>query len=226
MIVAMPVSSLAQRLDASTRGPIPCPEAQLDRFMVKLTVELPGRDDEIGILARHAAGFDPGNLAATGIRPVAPQAELAAASAAVREVRVAAEVAGYIVDLCRATRQSPSLRLGVSPRGATALQATSRACDLQRAAQRLHIAAQIANIHVGAMLQPGDRWLLHFQDTRQFFLAPPATWRSSCNATSWRPISCSIARAASEFAVRRSGDMRWRRLEKDRCPVMKSTPLS
>ena len=40
---------------------------------------------------------------------------------------MAAEVAGYIVDLCRATRQSPSLRLGVSPRGATALQATSRA---------------------------------------------------------------------------------------------------
>src|SRR4029077_3922492 len=47
--------------------------------------------------------------------------------AAVRQVRVATEVAGYIVDLCRATRQSPSLRLGVSPRGATALQATSRA---------------------------------------------------------------------------------------------------
>jgi len=42
-------------------------------------------------------------------------------------VAVAPEIAGYIVDLCRATRQSPSLRLGVSPRGATALQATSRA---------------------------------------------------------------------------------------------------
>ena len=120
-------------LVAATQNPVeyegtyPLPEAQLDRFLVKLTVELPGRDDEIGILARHAAGFDPGNLAATGIRPVAGPAELAAASAAVREVRVAAEVAGYIVDLCRATRQSPSLRLGVSPRGATALQATSRA---------------------------------------------------------------------------------------------------
>jgi MoxR-like ATPase len=120
-------------LVAATQNPVeyegtyPLPEAQLDRFLVKLTVELPGRDDEIGILARHAAGFDPGNLAATGIKPVAGPAELAAASAAVREVRVAADVAGYIVDLCRATRQSPSLRLGVSPRGATALQATSRA---------------------------------------------------------------------------------------------------
>ena len=77
-------------LVAATQNPIeyegtyPLPEAQLDRFLVKLTVGLPGRDEEIGILARHAAGFDPGNLAATGIRPVAGPAELAAASAAVR----------------------------------------------------------------------------------------------------------------------------------------------
>ena len=120
-------------LVAATQNPIeyegtyPLPEAQLDRFLVKLAVGLPERDEEIGILARHAAGFDPGDLAATGIRPVAGPAELAAATAAVRNVRVAGDVAGYIVDLCRATRQSPALRLGVSPRGATALQATSRA---------------------------------------------------------------------------------------------------
>ena len=120
-------------LVAATQNPIeyegtyPLPEAQLDRFLVKLSVGLPERDEEIGILARHAAGFDPADLAATGIRPVAGTAELAAATAAVRNVRVAGDVAGYIVDLCRATRQSPALRLGVSPRGATALQATSRA---------------------------------------------------------------------------------------------------
>jgi MoxR-like ATPase len=120
-------------LVAATQNPIefegtyPLPEAQLDRFLVKLTVLVPGRDEEIGILARHAEGFDPGDLASAGIRPVAGQAEVDGAAAAVRGVRVGPEVAGYIVDLCRATRQSPSLRLGVSPRGATALQATSRA---------------------------------------------------------------------------------------------------
>jgi MoxR-like ATPase len=120
-------------LVAATQNPIeyegtyPLPEAQLDRFLVKLTVLIPGRDEEIGILARHAEGFDPGDLAGAGIRPVAGQAELDRAAAAVRGVQVTPEVAGYIVDLCRATRQSPSLRLGVSPRGATALQATSRA---------------------------------------------------------------------------------------------------
>ena len=120
-------------LVAATQNPIeyegtyPLPEAQLDRFLVKLTVAVPGRNEEIGILARHAAGFDPGDLAGAGLRPVAGAADLATARAAVRRVAVAPEVTGYIVDLCRATRQSPSLRLGVSPRGATALQATSRA---------------------------------------------------------------------------------------------------
>ncbi len=120
-------------LVAATQNPIeyegtyPLPEAQLDRFLVKLTVAVPGRDEEIGILARHAAGFDPGDLTAAGLRPVAGAADLAAARAAVGRVAVAPEVMSYIVDLCRATRQSPSLRLGVSPRGATALQAASRA---------------------------------------------------------------------------------------------------
>jgi MoxR-like ATPase len=120
-------------LVAATQNPIeyegtyPLPEAQLDRFLVKLTVPVPGREDEISILARHAAGFDPGDLAAAGVRPAAGAADLAAARGAVRGVQVAPEVTGYIVDLCRATRQSPSLRLGASPRGATALQATARA---------------------------------------------------------------------------------------------------
>jgi len=120
-------------LVAATQNPIeyegtyPLPEAQLDRFLVKLAVNVPGRDEEISILTRHAGGFDPGDLAGAGIRPVADGTDLAAARAAVREVRVAPEVTGYIVDLCRTTRQSPSLRLGVSPRGATALQAASRA---------------------------------------------------------------------------------------------------
>jgi len=58
---------------------------------------------------------------------VAGVADLAAARAGVATVRVSPEVLGYVVDVCRATRTAPSLRLGVSPRGATALLATSRA---------------------------------------------------------------------------------------------------
>jgi MoxR-like ATPase len=120
-------------LVAATENPIeyegtyPLPEAQLDRFLLKLTVNVPDRDAEIGVLARHAAGFDPRDLPAAGIRPVASAADLAAARSAVGQVRVSPEVTGYIVDVCRATRQSAAVQLGVSPRGGTALLATSRA---------------------------------------------------------------------------------------------------
>jgi len=106
-------------------GTYPLPEAQLDRFLVKLTVPVPGRDDEIAVLQRHASGFDPRDL--DEITPVAGASELTAGRDAVRKVLVDPKVSGYIVDLCRATRQSPSLQLGVSPRGATALLATARA---------------------------------------------------------------------------------------------------
>ncbi|MET9695064.1 MoxR family ATPase [Streptomyces sp. NPDC006514] len=108
-------------------GTYPLPEAQLDRFLLKLTVPLPSREDEIGVLTRHAAGFNPRDLHAAGVRPVAGPAQLEAARQAVAQVSVSPEIAGYVVDVCRATRESPSLTLGVSPRGATALLATARA---------------------------------------------------------------------------------------------------
>ena len=62
---------------AATQNPVeyegtyPLPEAQLDRFLLKLTMPLPGRNDEIEVIRRHAAGFDPRDLAAAGVRPVA-----------------------------------------------------------------------------------------------------------------------------------------------------------
>ena len=108
-------------------GTDPLPEAQLDRFLLKLSVPLPSRDDELGVLTRHAGGFDPRDLRAAGIRAVAGEAELAAGRAAVARVTLAPEVIGYVVDLARATRSSPSLQLGVSPRGATALMSAARA---------------------------------------------------------------------------------------------------
>jgi MoxR-like ATPase len=108
-------------------GTYPLPEAQLDRFQLKLAVPLPERADEITVLARHAAGFDPSDLDAAGVRPVAGADDLAAARAAVERVTARPEVLGYVVDVCRATRAAPAVSLGVSPRGATALLAASRA---------------------------------------------------------------------------------------------------
>ncbi|ATL64902.1 AAA family ATPase [Nocardia terpenica] len=108
-------------------GTYPLPEAQLDRFLFKVNIRLPERDDEFRILQRHAAGFDPRDLAAAGLRPVAGPAHLAAGRAAASEVTVAPEVLAYIVDLCRATRASPAVQHGASTRGATALLAAARA---------------------------------------------------------------------------------------------------
>jgi MoxR-like ATPase len=108
-------------------GTYPLPEAQLDRFLLKLTVPLPTRDEELGVLRAHHAGFDPRDLAAAGVRPVASAADLAIGRAAVGRVAVADGVLAYIVDICRATRAAPSLELGASPRGATALLRASKA---------------------------------------------------------------------------------------------------
>ncbi|MGH3737084.1 MAG: AAA family ATPase [Micromonosporaceae bacterium] len=108
-------------------GTYPLPEAQLDRFLLKLTVPLPDRASELRVLAAHHAGFDPRDLTAAGVRPVAGAADLDAARAAVGQVQVADVVMGYIVDICRATRRSPSLELGASPRGATALLGAAKA---------------------------------------------------------------------------------------------------
>ena len=118
---------------AATQNPVeyegtyPLPEAQLDRFLLKLVLPLPERDDEIAVLARHASGFDPRDLTAAGVRPVAGVAHLAAGRAAVSRVAARPEVLAYVVDVCRATRSSPSVSLGASPRGATALLLAARA---------------------------------------------------------------------------------------------------
>jgi MoxR-like ATPase len=118
---------------AATQNPIeyegtyPLPEAQLDRFLLKLSVPLPERHDELNVLRAHHHGFDPRDLKAAGVSAVATAEDLAAGRAAVRQVGVTDAVLEYMVDLVRATRAAPSLELGASPRGATALLAVAKA---------------------------------------------------------------------------------------------------
>lgn len=117
---------------AATQNPIEyegtytLPEAQLDRFLMKLTLQLPERDVELEVLRRHADGFNPRDLAGAGVTAVLGARELAAAQAAAQSVGASADVLAYVVDLARATRQSPSVKLGVSPRGSTALLAAAK----------------------------------------------------------------------------------------------------
>ena len=120
-------------LVAATQNPVeyegtyPLPEAQLDRFLLKVVLPIPERDQELEIVRRHAAGFDPRDIRAAGVTAVAGPADIVAGQAALKTVQVTPEVVGYIVDIARATRESPSLSLGVSPRGATALLRSARA---------------------------------------------------------------------------------------------------
>lgn len=108
-------------------GTYALPEAQLDRFLLKAVMPLPERDTEIEVLRRHAGGFDVSDLAAAGLRAVADPDSLHRAQQEVAAIRAEEPVLQYIVDVARATRRSPSLVLGVSPRGAIALLRTSRA---------------------------------------------------------------------------------------------------
>jgi len=120
-------------LVAATQNPIeyegtyPLPEAQLDRFLFKLAVPLPTRDEELGVIRAHHNGFDPRDLAGAGLGAVATGEHLGAARRGALAVQVADVVLAYIVDLCRATRTAPSLELGASPRGATGLLNAAKA---------------------------------------------------------------------------------------------------
>ena len=108
-------------------GTYTLPEAQLDRFLMKLVLDLPERSDEVEVLRRHSTGFNPRDLAAAGVTAVLDAAGLANAQSAVAKVGASDDVIGYAVDLARGTRQSPSVKLGVSPRGTTALLAAAKA---------------------------------------------------------------------------------------------------
>lgn len=102
-------------------GTYPLPEAQLDRFFFKLEVPVPDPGDETELLRRFDAGFDPHDLAAAGVSAVIDDNALTAARREVAAVRVGEEVLGYIAAIVAATRTSPDLSLGASPRGSIAL---------------------------------------------------------------------------------------------------------
>lgn len=106
-------------------GTFPLPEAQLDRFLFKLVVGYPTAEQEHDMLVRHHAGMNP--HAAGLVRAVASAEDLAQARREIDQITVEPAVLQYVVQLCRASRESPSLQLGVSPRGMTWLLHASKA---------------------------------------------------------------------------------------------------
>ena len=116
-----PFIVLATENPVEYEGTYPLPEAQLDRFLLKVEIPYPTAEAERAVLRMHDRGVDPHDLDALGVSRVAGPPDLADGRRAVVEVRVSDELLGYIVELADATRRSPSLSLGVSPRGSAML---------------------------------------------------------------------------------------------------------
>jgi MoxR-like ATPase len=111
-------------------GTYPLPEAELDRFMVKVLAGYPDEPVERGILERVLGGFEADQPPSYGIERVADAAQLQLLRGAVRRVRVEPNLLGYITAIVRATRSSPVLTLGASPRGSVALLKMAQAAAL------------------------------------------------------------------------------------------------
>ena len=108
-------------------GTYPLPEAQLDRFLVRARTGYPSPADERALIARAVEGFDARDLDALGVAAVASADELLAAQRAVRAIHVAESLQGYLYDVIAATRTSPDVALGASPRAGLALVVATQA---------------------------------------------------------------------------------------------------
>jgi MoxR-like ATPase len=111
-------------------GTYPLPEAQLDRFLFKIDVRYPSRDDERELVKLHGRRSTMPRLADFDLEPIADGAFLTSAREQVADVRLSDEIVDYIVDVVRATREDPSLSYGASPRAASMLASASRAFAL------------------------------------------------------------------------------------------------
>ncbi|MDR1045860.1 MAG: MoxR family ATPase [Candidatus Adiutrix sp.] len=109
------------------QGTYPLPEAQLDRFLFKVLIDYPSRDEEREIVRRHGHYSAMPNLADFQIRPVVNREHLAYARALTARIRLTEPLVDYIVDLIRATRRHPAIETGASTRAANMMASAARA---------------------------------------------------------------------------------------------------
>jgi MoxR-like ATPase len=121
-----PFMTFATQNPVEHEGVYPLPEAQLDRFMMKLLIGYPTAAQEENILRSHHRGFDMRSLDRAGIQPQANAETLARARRSARAVRVDDPLIAYVTTLIRRTRESPQLALGASPRAGVALLEASK----------------------------------------------------------------------------------------------------
>ena len=114
--LADPFMVLATQNPVEYEGTYPLPEAQLDRFMFKVLVGYPPAEAEQEVLRRYHAGFDARRLEGTGLAPLIRPADLPVLREEIRAVTVEEGILGYITRIAAASRRSPDLLLGGSPR--------------------------------------------------------------------------------------------------------------
>jgi len=117
-----PFFVIATQNPIESQGTFPLPEAQNDRFLMKLSLGYPERIYEKQVLSQYG-GTNPLDT----LTPVCTKEEIAAASALIRNITVSDSIKEYIISIAEATRESERLRLGVSPRATLALMKASQA---------------------------------------------------------------------------------------------------
>jgi len=120
--LARPFMVIATQNPIELEGTYPLPEAQRDRFMMRISIGYPHQDDELEILRTHGRGDPLGDL-----DPVCDAASVTAAIDRIRLVQVTEPLERYVIALCRATRVHPEVELGASPRASLALLRAARA---------------------------------------------------------------------------------------------------
>jgi MoxR-like ATPase len=113
-------------------GTYPLPEAQLDRFLLKVLIAYPSAEQERQVVANWQAGFNARKLEAVGIEPLDDPAAISECRAFVRRVTVDASIQHYLVEIVRRTREHPSLLWGASPRASVALLLAGKALAAMR----------------------------------------------------------------------------------------------
>ena len=122
-----PFFVIATQNPVESQGTYPLPEAQLDRFMMKIHVGHPSSNTEKAILANYVRGFDPGHLETAGVNPLMSPEHVVAMQQALANVRVDDGILDYITDIVGRTRRHRSVYLGASPRASISLLKVGRA---------------------------------------------------------------------------------------------------
>ena len=122
-----PFFVMATQNPIESQGTYPLPEAQLDRFLLKIGVEHPSRDVEKQIVRHHLGGFNPSAIEEAGLEQVVDAGTIVEMQNALQSINVSDEMLEYITDIVARTRAHRSVLLGASPRGSIALATAARA---------------------------------------------------------------------------------------------------